>query len=318
MKKKLIIKSIVLMIVFSIIGMSTFTMNIEKADAATTTIVNPYNNQLAVNTKANDIIQTAKSFIGRATYATSSAEVSTTYPYKFRCASFMNFIFEYNGADLATSDENNMIQQGYYVPRDQLQKGDLVFFDSTPTDGDPTNHVGLYIGDNKIIHMANTKLNVVISDLNSTSYYRNSYVGARRVLPSLLSANPATKGDKIVSTSFDLKDKVTISSTTNNVNSLTFTNGGLVNYIFMKNGINLSTQDIKEQMKLGKEVSKSNLQKGDLVFFSNSTGSTNPGTVGIYAGDHRLILCTPTNGIYTRVDLLDYYKQHYITARRVF
>jgi cell wall-associated NlpC family hydrolase len=297
--------------------MMTFTINIEKVDAATTAIVNPYNNQLAVNAKANSIIQTAKSLIGKATYATNSNEISTTYPYKFRCASFINFIFKSNGVDLATSDENYMIKQGYYVPRDQLQKGDLVFFDSTPTDGDPTNHVGLYIGDNKIIHMADTKLNVVISDLNSTSYYRNFYVGARRVLPSLLSANPATIGDKIVSTSFTLKDKVTISSTTNNTTSMTFTNGGLVNYIYMKNGINLGTKNIKEQMKLGKAVTKSNLQKGDLVFFSKSAGSTIPGMVGIYAGDHRLILCTPTDGFYTRVDLLDWYKQHYITARRV-
>jgi Cell wall-associated hydrolases (invasion-associated proteins) len=317
MKKQLIIKSIVVMLIFNLIGMLTFTINIEKVNAATTTIVNPYNNQLAVNAKADQIIQTAKYLIGKATYATSTSEISTTYPYKFRCASFMNFIFKSNGVDLATTDENNMIQQGYYVPKDQLQKGDLVFFDSTPKDGDPTNHVGLYIGDNKIIHMANTKLNVVISDLNSKSYYRNYYVGARRVLPSLLSANPATKGDKIVSTAFDLKDKVTISSRTNNIASMTFTNGGLINYIFMKNGINLGTTNIREQMKLGKAVSKRNLQKGDLVFFNYSVGSTTPGMVGIYAGDHRLILFTPSNGFYTRVDLLNWYKQHYITARRV-
>lgn len=317
MKKKLKINSVILLIIFIVAGIQIFTINIEKTDAATTIIVNPYNNQLAVNAKAERIIQTAKYLIGRATYATSSSEISTTYPYKLRCASFINFIFKQNGVDLCTTDENNMIQQGYYVPRDQLQKGDLVFFDSTPADGDPTNHVGLYIGDNKIIHMANTKLNVVISDLNSTSYYRNCYVGARRVLPSLLSANPATKGDQIVSTAFDLRDKVTISSTTNNITSMKFTNGGLVNYIFMKNGINLGTTNIKEQMKLGKAVSKSNLQKGDLVFFNYTAGSTIPGMVGIYAGDHRLILCSPADGFYTRVDLLDWYKQHYITARRV-
>lgn len=313
MKKKLIISTFVLVIMFSIIGQA-FTTNIEKVNAATTEIVNPYNNQLAVNSKADAIIATAKSLIGKATYG---EPISTTYPYKFRCASFMNFIFAQNGADLATSDENNMIQQGYSVRRDQLQKGDLVFFDSTPTDSDPTNHVGLYIGDNKIIHMANSTLNVTISDLNSTSYYRNYYVGARRVLPSLLSADPATKGDKIVATAFTLKDKVTISSTTNNTTSLTFTNGGLVNYIFMKNGITLGTTSIKEQIKLGQSVSYGNLKKGDLVFFSNTAGSTIPGMVAIYAGDHRLILATPTNGVYTRVDLLDWYKQHYITARRV-
>lgn len=313
MKKKLIISTFVLVIMFSIIGQA-FTTNIEKVSAATTEIVNPYNNQLAVDSKADAIIATAKSLIGKATYGDP---VSTTYPYKFRCASFMNFIFAQNSADLATSDENNMFEQGYSVPRDQLQKGDLVFFDSTPTDSDPTNHVGLYIGDNKIIHMANSTLNITISDLDSTSYYRNYYIGARRVLPSLLSANLATKGDKIVATAFTLKDKVTISSTTNNTTSLTFTNGGLVNYIFMKNGITLGTTSIKEQIKLGQSVSYANLKKGDLVFFSNTAGSTIPGMVAIYAGDYRLILATPSNGVYTRVDLLDWYKQHYITARRV-
>jgi cell wall-associated NlpC family hydrolase len=302
----------------SFIVLPSLTLNIAKADAATTVIVNKYNNQPAVAAKADQIIQTAKSLIGKATYATNTSLISTVPPYRFRCASFMGFIFKQNGVDLCTTDENNMFQQGYAIPRDQLQKGDLVFFDSTPTDNDPTNHVGLYIGDNKIIHMANSKLNVVISDLNSTSYYRDCYKGARRILPSLLSANPATKGDKIVSTAFTLRNKVIISSKVNNVSSLTFTNGGLVNYIFMKNRIKLGTTNIKEQIKLGKAVSYNNLQKGDLVFFNYTTGSTTPGMVAIYAGDHRLILASPADGFYTRVDLLDWYKQHYITARRVY
>lgn len=313
MTKKSIISTLVLIIMFSIIGQA-FTTKVEKVNAATTEIVNPYSNQIDVNAKADAIIATAKYLIGKATYG---HPISTTYPYKFKCASFMNFVFIQNGVDLASSDENYMFQQGYYVPRDQLQKGDLVFFDITTTDSDPTNHVGLYIGDNKIIHMANSTLNVVISDLNSTSYYRDCYVGARRVLPSLLSANPVTKGDQIVATSFALKDKVKISSTTNNVTSLTFTNGGLANYIFKQNGINLGTTSIKEQIKLGQAVSYDNLQKGDLVFFNYTAGSTTPGIVAIYAGDHRLILSSSTNGVYTKVDLLDWYKQHYITARRV-
>lgn len=314
MKKKLIASSIVLTMMFSILGMQVFSPKIEKANAATTTIVNPYNNQYAVDLKASAIINTAKNLIGKATYG----DPSPTNPYQFRCASFINYVFKQNGVDLATADENYMFQQGYFVPRDQLQQGDLVFFDSTPTNDDPTNHVGLYIGDNKIIHMANSTLNVVISDLNSTSYYRDCYVGARRVLPSLLSANPATKGDQIVATAFNLRNSVTINSTTNNTASLTFTNGGFANYVFMKNGINLGTTNIKEQIKLGQEVSFDNLQKGDLVFFNYTIGSTTPGIVAIYAGDHRLILTSPTNGFYTRVDFLDWYKQHYITARRVF
>ena len=56
----------------------------------------------------------------------------------------------------------------------------------------------MYIGDNKVIHMADPKQNIVISDLDSKPYYKDNYITARRVLPSLLPSNPATKGDKIV------------------------------------------------------------------------------------------------------------------------
>ena len=39
--------------------------------------------------------------------------------------------------------------------------------------------------------------------------------------------------------------------------------------------------------------------------------------VAIYAGDHRIIIPN-SNGILTRVLFVDYYEQHYITAKRVF
>ena len=288
----------------------------DVALAASTAIPNPYNNQAAVNAKADAIIQTAKGLIGKANYA-SPSEVNYS-SLRFRCGSFLHYVFRVNGIDLATSDENNMLQQGYAVPRDQLQKGDLVFFDGAPTDNDPASHTGIYIGDNKIIHMADFELDVTISDLDSTTFYRDSYIGARRVLPSLLSANPATKGDKVVETAFGLMGKVKISTTDNDESSSTFTNGGLVNHVLQKNGMDLGTINVKEQINLGRAIPIDQLKKGDLVFFNDTVGSAVPSVVGIYAGDHRLILATNANGVYTRVDLLDWYRTHYIVARRVF
>jgi cell wall-associated NlpC family hydrolase len=314
MKKKLITTSAALMITFS--GMSIPTLNIttKHAAAATTAVPNPYNNQTAVDAKANAIIETAKGLIGKATYGTKKL----TYPYQFTCATFVNYVFGLNGVDISTETEEYMMEQGYEVPRDQLQKGDLVFFDANPSNTDPTDHLGIYIGDNKIIHMANPELNITISDLDSTSYYRNNYVKAKRVLPSLLSANPATKGDQVVSGYFALKDKVKINSTTNNAATSTFTNGGLVEHIFKQAGINLGTTNMSEQMKLGQPVSKDNLKKGDLVFFNNTTGSNTPALVGIYGGDHRLLLASTAYGTVTRILFLPYYNDlHYITARRV-
>ncbi len=62
---------------------------------------------------------------------------------------------------------------GVPVPRDQLQPGDLVFFDAL-------DHVGIYIGAGQFIHAPHTGDVVRVSTLSSGSY-ASSYVGARRI-----------------------------------------------------------------------------------------------------------------------------------------
>jgi len=310
MNKRFLTTTLALTIGFSTVGMVQPTVHPIEVEAATT---NAQNNAQAVSLKADQLIQTGKSLIGKATY--SNTVYKPTYPYKFSCASFLMYIFEKNGVDLGTYNENYMIQQGTYVARNQLQKGDLLFFKSKKTGTDP-DHVGMYIGNNKMIHMADSKQNIVISDLNSKPYYTENYVSARRVLPTLLSANPATKGDKIVENALNYKNKVTISST-NNEKNLRFTAPGYVEFIYRKSGVNLGTTNLKQQMNIGTTVSRANLKKGDLVFFNSSTGSKTPSMVAIYAGDHRIIIPN-SDGVMTRVLLVDYYKDHFITAKRVF
>ncbi|MGE7915013.1 C40 family peptidase [Lysinibacillus xylanilyticus] len=310
MNKRFLTTTLALTIGFSTVGMIQPTVHPIEVEAATT---NAQNNAQAVSAKADQLIQTGKSLIGKATY--SNTVYKPTYPYKFSCASFLMYIFEQNGVDLGTYNENYMIQQGTYVARNQLQKGDLLFFKSKKTGTDP-DHVGMYIGNNKMIHMADSKQNIVISDLNSKPYYTENYVSARRVLPTLLSANPATKGDKIVENALNYKNKVTISST-NNEKNLRFTAPGYVEFIYRKSGINLGTTNLKQQMNIGTTVSRANLKKGDLVFFNSTTGSKTPSMVAIYAGDHRIIIPN-SDGVMTRVLLVDYYKDHFITAKRVF
>lgn len=305
--KKRFLTTVALAIGFS--SLSALPATIEPATVHAATVQN--NNQ-AVALKANQLINTAKGLIGKATY--SNSVYKSTAPYKFSCATFIMYVFEKNGVDLATYNEDYMVKQGTYVPRSQLQKGDLVFFKSKKNGTDP-DHVGMYIGNNKIIHMADSKQNIVISDLNSKPYYTENYVTARRVLPSLMSATPATKGDKIVEKAYATKNSAKIGSINNDA-SLRFTTGGFIEYTYRKNGVSLNTKTISAQMKLGTAVSKANLKKGDLVFFNSTKGSKTPTQVAIYAGDHRLIIPT-SSGVITRVLLVDYYQDHYITARRV-
>ena len=116
------------------------------------------------------------------------------------------YIFEQNGVDIGTYNEDYMMKQGTYVARDQLQKGDL--FSLIAQRWECSKPRWMYMGDNKVIHMADPKQDIVISDLDSKPYYKDNYITARRVLPTLLSANPATPGDKIVEKAFSLKSKV--------------------------------------------------------------------------------------------------------------
>ncbi|MEO4054646.1 NlpC/P60 family protein [Solibacillus sp. CAU 1738] len=311
MKKQLFTTTLALAIGCSSFSMIPAAVQPIEVSAATT---NVYNNQQAVNQMADKIIATGKSLIGKATY--SNTEYKPTAPYKFSCASFLMYIFEKNGVDLGTYNENYMMEQGTAVSRNNLQKGDLVFFKSKKTGTDP-DHVGIYIGNNKLLHMADPKQNIVISDMKSKPYYTENYYGARRVLPSLLSANPATKGDKIVENALKYKNKAKIGSV-NNPSQMRFTAGGYVDYVYKASGVklNAANTNLSSLMKLGTTVSKANLKKGDLVFFNSKIGSKTPSLVGIYAGDHRVII--PNNsGVMTRVLLVDYYKDHYITAKRV-
>ena len=43
------------------------------------------------------------------------------------------------------------------------------------------SHVGIYLGDGKMIHASSGKGEVAVSDLNS-GYYRSRYIGAKRVV----------------------------------------------------------------------------------------------------------------------------------------
>ncbi|MEK5231719.1 NlpC/P60 family protein [Lysinibacillus sp. FSL K6-0232] len=310
MNKRFLSTTLALTIGFSSLSLMQAAVQPIQVEAATT---NAQNNGQAVAAKADQLIQTAKGLMGKATY--SDAEYKPTYPYKFSCASFLMYIFEKNGVDLGTYNENYMLQQGTPVARNQLQKGDLLFFKSKKTGTDP-DHVGMYIGDNKMIHMADPKQNIIISDLNSKPYYTENYVAARRVLPTLLSANPATKGDKIVENTLTYKNKVTIGATTNE-SSLRFTAPAFVDFIYRKSGITLGATTLKDLMQQGSTVARGNLKKGDLVFFNSAKGSKTPTLVGIYAGDHRVIIPN-SDGVMTRVLLVDYYTEHYITAKRVF
>ena len=94
-------------------------------------------------------------------------------PGGFDCSGLVMWAFAQVGVSLPHS---SYAQYGYGVPvsRDQLQPGDLVFFDGL-------GHVGIYIGGDQFVHAPHTGDVVKISSL-SEGWYTSTYVGARRIL----------------------------------------------------------------------------------------------------------------------------------------
>ena len=93
-------------------------------------------------------------------------------PGGFDCSGFVMYVFSQVGVSLP---HHAASQYGVGVPvsQDQLQAGDLVFFDGL-------GHVGIYIGGGQFIHSPHTGDVVKISSL-SDSWYAATYVGARRI-----------------------------------------------------------------------------------------------------------------------------------------
>jgi len=123
------------------------------------------------------------------------------------------------------------------------------------------------------------------------------------------------KADSILSFAKSLQGKVKYQFGVNNPSKLILDCSSFTKYVFGKQGVSLKWGS-KAQSKQGKFVSKSNLQKGDLVFFSVSTpGSINH--VGIYMGNGNFIHNTTGSTYGVKISKLSDYSKRYITARRV-
>jgi peptidoglycan DL-endopeptidase CwlO len=131
----------------------------------------------AVTPSADTVVAPPPTHSGVANVALS--QLNTPYvwagaaPGGFDCSGLVMWAYAQVGVSLPHS---TYAQYGYGVPvsRDQLQPGDLVFFDGL-------GHVGIYIGGGQFVHAPHTGDVVKISSMDE-SWYASTYVGARRIL----------------------------------------------------------------------------------------------------------------------------------------
>jgi peptidoglycan DL-endopeptidase CwlO len=94
-------------------------------------------------------------------------------PGGFDCSGLVMWAYAQMGVSLPHSTYAQYAM-GVPVSRDQLEPGDIVFFDGL-------GHEGLYIGGGQFVHAPHTGDVVKISSLDE-SWYSATYVGARRIL----------------------------------------------------------------------------------------------------------------------------------------
>ncbi|MGL5756307.1 MAG: SH3 domain-containing protein [Paraclostridium sp.] len=99
-------------------------------------------------------------------------------PNSFDCSGFTQYVFKNAASVNLPRVSRDQSRFGQAVSKSNLQKGDLIFFD-TDKDGS-VNHVGIYMGNNEFIHASSGAGKVVVSQFNS--YYNSAFTNARRVL----------------------------------------------------------------------------------------------------------------------------------------
>jgi peptidoglycan DL-endopeptidase CwlO len=122
----------------------------------------------AASATQQNIVVYASNFLG-----TPYVWGGTTPNPGFDCSGFVQYVYRHFGINL-TRTTFTQVNEGVFVPRDQLQLGDLVFFRKP---GGSVHHVGIYVGNNCYIHAPQTGDVIRIQPLTRPDYYT-----ARRIL----------------------------------------------------------------------------------------------------------------------------------------
>ena len=131
----------------------------------------PRNTTPATQASSSNVVQVAESYAGSRYVSGGSS------PSGFDCLGFTQYVYGKCGVTLSRTSYTQATQ-GTAVSKSELQPGDLLLFHYYGSSS--IGHVGIYVGNGKFIHAANSNRGVVYDSIES-GYYADNYAGARRL-----------------------------------------------------------------------------------------------------------------------------------------
>ena len=124
--------------------------------------------------RSNDVLMRAIGLVGTPyRYGGNSPEGG------FDCSGLVGFVFrDAAGLALPRSTRELIDISAPTVERDELQPGDLVYFNPA---GGRVSHIGIYVGEGRFVH-APSRGGTVRLDALGSDYWNRHFVGAKRVL----------------------------------------------------------------------------------------------------------------------------------------
>lgn len=108
------------------------------------------------------------------------------YPYRwggsspatsFDCSGYISWIFTQSGVyNMPRTSAYGIFTQCAIIPREEARPGDLIFFTKTYASTTPVSHVGLYVGNNQMLHCGDP---IGYANIDSTYWRSHFYAFAR-------------------------------------------------------------------------------------------------------------------------------------------
>lgn len=131
-------------------------------------------NEISNSTNGQAVVDYAKQYLGFP-YVVGGKNPETG----FDCSGFTRYVFMNFGKSLGSTAASQN-SAGIEISRENIQLGDLIlFYNDEKT---KIGHTGIYIGNGDFIHAANPKRGVVIDNINTSTYYNERYIVAKRIV----------------------------------------------------------------------------------------------------------------------------------------